>query len=145
MKKIIATFVCAAGFSFAGNVVAQNDTGASTSDVPAGTSHPLNFGSVQCTASVNSDGTPVSGRAIESQRIATGQYEVLFRAPCSNILANKGYMVFIQPHTLTFGSPAPVACGAANRAAEANGVYVACFSMVDGTPADMSFQMMVTR
>ncbi len=145
MKKLIATFVCAAGFSFAGNVVAQNDTGASTADAPGGVTYPLNFGSVQCTASVNSDGTAVSGRAIESARLTPGNYEVLFRAPCTNIKASKGYMAFVQPHTLSTGVTDPLTCTVADRAGKPNGLYIACFSAVDGSPADTSFQVLVTR
>jgi hypothetical protein len=139
---IVAT--SAATLAIAGGGGGANG-GATVQDLPVGGAQP-NGGSTLCTAAVNSTGTLAGGfRVASTAAFGPGNYEVIFRAPCTNITAARGWMHFVQAHTLTTGTIAPgTSCTAADRAGNPNGVFVQC-SDSTGTPAATSFMLQVSR
>lgn len=106
-------------------------------------------GAVFCTAAINADGTsaqkPAGNHVLSTTKISTGNYEVLFRAPCGNVTAAAGFARFLQVDTLTSGAiTTGVSCTTADRAGAANGVFVYCTDNT-GAPVDTSFFLFVTR
>ena len=153
MKKGFTSNVLALGLltalaSF--NVVADNNGGGrgevGTQDAPVGSLAP-NLGNVLCTAAVNSTGTLASSLvgsfALSSSKVGLGTYQVLFKAPCTNVTAATGWARFVQVDTLTTGTTSGH-CATADRAGSVNGVWIACFDAA-GAPADRSFFLSVTR
>jgi hypothetical protein len=101
-----------------------------------------------CTAAINSDGTVAGGFGVNQTptgtiKLGTGIYQVVFTVPCTNITAARGWARIVQVDTLTAGSIGNVQCTTADRAGNANGVFVNCTNSTG--PVDTSFFLFVLR
>src|SRR5579859_4498698 len=64
-------------------------------------------GSVKCTADINSDGSVLSCKhcnIANTTHLATGEYQVEFNRPCTNILAVNGWSRWVQVDNLSTSS-----------------------------------------
>ncbi len=131
---------------FAFNAMADINDGPNPRSVAPASLTPTQ-GAVFCTAAINADGTNAQKAAgstvLSTTHLGTGNYEVLFRAPCGNITAANGFARFVQTDTLTTGTTNGH-CSTADRAGHVNGVFINCVD-VAGAPADNSFFLFVTR
>lgn len=150
LRTCLTTFVLtvSVGSVHALGVNSPSSGEALPSAVPAASLIPTQ-GAVFCTAAINDDGTsaqkPVGNHVLSSTRLSAGNYEVLFRAPCSNVTAAAGFARFVQVDTLTAGAiTTGVSCTTADRSGAANGVFVYCTDNT-GTAVDTSFFLFVTR
>lgn len=143
MKNIRKLFAVASLLAAATASAGPNE-GVVAADLPVGGASS-NSGQVLCTAAVNSDGTIAGNNKVSSvTHLGVGQYEVIFKSPCTSITAAKGWSRWVQPDTLTTGAVTPgFACTTADRAGNANGVFVYCG--LNGVATDTSFFLFVAR
>jgi len=144
MKTFLKYLVGTAGLVLSMGAMGQNDGGYASSDLPVGSAQD-NRGHFLCTAAINSNGTRAGGATVASSALlAAGQYQVIFRAPCTNILARNGWARVAQVDTLTTGAIAGVSCTTADRAGNPNGVFVFCHNHA-GIATNTSFFLFVAR
>jgi len=144
MKTFVKCLVGTAGLVFSMGAMGQNDGGYAPADLPVGSAQD-NRGHFLCTAAINSNGSRAGGNTVASStRLGVGTYQVIFRAPCTNILARNGWARVVQVDTLTTGSLPAISCTTADRAGNPNGVFVICFNSA-GATADTSFFLFVAR
>jgi len=113
---------------------------------------PPNSGHAVCTAAIGADGEVVGGNNVSrllapqalTQRLAQGNYQVSFDAPCQDVRSSQGWMRFVQVDTLTVGNWPSVTCTVADRLNMPSAVFVACFNSY-GQFTDAPFTLMVTR
>lgn len=128
--------------------VAGPNDGTGAKDAPAG-SLPGNHGQVLCTAAINSDGTVAGGQHVKlagTSRLGgagVGNYQVEFFAPCTNIVASRGWARWVQADTLATGTTIGY-CTTADRAGNINAVFVTCRDAA-GVALDTSFFLFVAR
>jgi len=111
-----------------------------------------NTGHTMCTATIDG-ATGKASSGMNVNKILTGpvvgfpgNYEVIFRYPCVNITAKRGWMRFVQVDTHTFGTASKVSCTTADRSTNRNGVFVNCFNPMTGLDAiPTAFSIIVTR
>ncbi len=111
---------------------------------------PATNGIVRFTAAINANGTVFSclgcNRA-DTRRLGVGQYQVAFG---QNVQARNGWSRWVQADTLTFGTE-NAWCNTADRAGDANAVWVNCQSNGgpgsggNSRPVDVSFFLFVAR
>lgn len=127
-KQIVSALGVGLMLSASAAVFADDNGGRSSQDAAVGS---LTTGSVQvrtCRAAINSNGTIAGGQAVASATyLGANAYEVIFKAPCTNITSAQGWTHWVQVHTLQINSiPAGTTCTLADRAGNANGVFVLC-------------------
>jgi hypothetical protein len=142
LTAVLAVALCVGtGAAFAGD----NDNGTAAA-IPLTTTPKATNGSVKCTASVNSDGSVLACKhcnPADTSHLLPGEYQVGFKKPCQNILAVNGWSRWVQADTLSTGNE-KVFCTTADRAGDANAIYVQCED-ADGTLTDASFFLFVAR
>lgn len=144
MKTFLKYLVGTTGLVLSIGAMGQNDAGYASENLAVGSAQD-NRSHFLCTAAVNSDGTRAGGGTVAStSHITTGQYQVVFKAPCTNITAKNGWARVVQVDTLTTGAIAGVSCTTADRSGQPNGVFVFCHSHT-GVPTDTSFFLFVAR
>jgi hypothetical protein len=114
-----------------------NANGIAQVPVPAATKVKPNNGKVKCTAAINFDGSILNCKhcnPTDTGQISTGQYQVGFTKPCTNILAVDGWSRWVQADTLSTGDELAF-CTTADRAGDVNAIFVECF---DDTGADVN-------
>ncbi len=144
MKTSLKLLIGTAGLVMSMGAMGQNDASYGAENLPVGSAQD-NRSHFLCSAAINSDGSRAGGGTVASStRITTGQYQVVFRAPCTNITARNGWMRVVQVDTLTTGSIAGVSCTTADRAGQVNGVFVYCHNHA-GVATDTSFFLLLAR
>lgn len=144
MKTFLKYLVGTTGLALSIGAMGANDGGVAPADAPAG-SLLDNRGHAVCTAAINSTGTKAGGNTVAaSTRLALGQYQVTFKAPCTAVTAANGWMRVVQVDTLTTGSLPSIKCTTADRSGVANAVWVACYNSA-GAAADTSFFLFLLR
>ncbi len=106
-----------------------------------------NHGHFVCSAAIQSNGAVFSGEyvvAAQTTRIATGQYQVGFAAPCADVRIANGWFRVVQPDTLNIGTLPQTDCITADRYGVVNAVWIECYNQA-GTPTDTSFTLSVSR
>ena len=162
MNRLVALATVATlsfGVVLSGDAVAQNAAVAQSAANTEGGIRPLNLtpgsaeptrGVVFFTAAINSDGTVASCFdcvAANTKRVGVGQYQIDFG---ENVQAVNGWSRWVQADTLTTGTE-DAWCNTADRAGDANAVWVNCQhaggpgSMGNSAPIDVSFFLFVAR
>ena len=143
---VLATLLLGVGVA----VAASNGVPHAPGDVVVNTLVP-NQGHFLCTAAINSDGTIATATPQFSHvnpaltsRLATGQYQVGFLAPCADARIRQGFFRVVQPDTLFDGS---LPAGASGTVADRGGVPAAIFVQcsVGTVVTDMSFTLSLSR
>jgi len=130
----------------AGSVALAQDDNGPTQSVPVASSSPkATSGSVKCTADINSDGSVLACKSCNTantKSLGTGEYQVEFKAPCTNILAIDGWSRWVQPDALNTGSTYAY-CTTADRRGDANAVWVQCQN--NSGPVNTSFFLFIAK
>ncbi|HUM03830.1 MAG TPA: hypothetical protein VLT90_00115 [Terriglobales bacterium] len=134
----VLTFAILAAYHSGAQVGAAANGGVASPDV---TLAAATRGVVFDTAAINADGSIAACFGCTGAiHLSTGTYEVDFG---TNVQATNGWSRWVQPDTLTTGSEA-VFCDTADRAGNANGIFVNCQNAA-GTFTDGAFFLFVAR
>jgi hypothetical protein len=145
--------VLSLGVAFAGDAAAQSvpntESGIKPPNLAPGAAVPTR-GVVFFTAAINSDGTIASCFECvpaNTKRLGVGEYQIDFG---ENVEAINGWSRWVQADTLTTGT-VNAWCNTADRAGDANAVWVNCQhsggpgSQGNSAPVDVSFFLFVAR
>lgn len=144
MKTSLKLLIGTAGLVLSMGAMGQNDANYGAEDLPIGSAQD-NRGHFLCTAAINANGSRAGGNTVASStNILPGQYQVVFKAPCTNITARNGWMRVVQVDTLTTGAITDVKCTTADRSGNVNAVFVFCHNGA-GVATNTSFFLLVAR